>query len=1132
MSRSTKRFSTVVRAALAALSLGFAPLPAQAEPTDLNDIPMAVANSVKANFLIVLDNSQSMDALMGGALQSGNNTLTRSNIGRPVLRSMLDDYRTTFKWGLMSFDTGNTVLSKTHVYYVGDESSMVFTDKCENGVSSTNGRRCVANPQPFAGGNFVTYEMSSDDPQILDAFYDTASRPSIWAISPPGAAKGETSYDLWFRHVPGSGTDWAISEFADHRGMGHFSLTDAGYTPAYPGVTRQLMLPRGWGYFAPITGGGKLWEAVAPDANEHYKALVEPLAAETDGATKEIKNSALYTPLAGTFDSAKNYFSGVADWSSKVKYKSPIEAWCQKNFVMLLTDGLPTGDKTGALYSTEARTDTCSALSGDGKTCTGSWTFGKAANDAFDAVGALRSVSYTDAACVGCSTFDIQTYVIAMGTAQDNARAVAIMNEMAKRGSCKPGDEKSCKNAFFASDPETLKTSVDQAVSDAVAQYGAAASVAVANANITETTSLYQSSYNAENWTGDLESFKLNVTTGEPIGVRNWSAQEELGKRSADSRKIVSYDGSAHGIQFRPSTAGTVTALSKDQEKLISKSDAAGIINYLRGDRSGETATDLVEPKYRQRKPAKWNIVLGDIINSEPVLLMPPSAVFSETIDKGYAAFKKAAAKRPAVVFQGANDGMLHAFNADTGTEEWAYVPSLLLPTLAGLSRVHGFSHHYYVDGTPTVSDVDFDRTGGAAGTGEPDWRTILVGGLGKGGRGYYALDVTNGTPADEAGVAANVLWEFPNSSTPPQVVANLGYSFGKPVIAKAGDQGWVVLVTSGYNNTEPITVTVEGASTTYTGDGKGHLFVLNAKTGEVIGDISTDVGSSETPSGLAAFSAYLEGANVDNTVTQVYAGDLDGNVWRFDLSGESTDWTVSKLAALVDSGGKTQPVTTAPELATILDGGVTYRFVYVGTGRYLGGIDVTTTQTQTMYGLVDDRSATPLIAPLRGDSGKLQQQTLSAPFSVTDSDGNTTVQRTASAKKVALAGDGKKRGWYVDLPVSGERISTDPQLAPDGLVFTSNIPSGVLCVPGGSSYLNILDYRTGGALEATKLTWASKFLGNALASRPVLVRLSSGEVRVLIRLSSGETVAEGFPPPPPPKVRRVSWRELPDSSK
>lgn len=1111
-------FSRRVSSAILALVLALLAPPLFGAPTDLNDIPMAVSNQVKANFLIVLDNSQSMDAYMEGALHSGDDPKTRSNIGRSVLRDMLETYRTTFKWGLMSFDTRAPALRDTHVYYMGNQKTMNFTDDCVEKKSANGGveyrlatnpdMRCIENPQEFNGGKYVTYDVSSDDPDVLDALYDTTSHTQLWGYSLTPDVSGSSDYALWKSHIPDSGTAWAPSEFDGFWVRGAFTASDAGFLPAATRVTRLLFVPRGWGYRAPISGSGELQVPVAADTTDHYQSLMSRLAAETKVDTGEIKNAALYTPIAGTLDSVRSYLSGR---------DSPIEAWCQRNFVMQLTDGLPTGDKKGNLYSDAARTDTCSAWSDDHTTCTGSWTFGEAATDAFKSVSALRSIRYSDEDCVGCSSFDVQTYVIAMGDTVANARAVAVMNEMARRGwgECKADVENSCKSAFFANDPEALKTAVDDAISDAVAQDGAAAAVAVANANITETTSLYQSSYNSGNWSGDLESFKLDVTTGLPTD-KKWSAQERLDKTSADGRRIASYDGSTGGIRFRPSSAGS-SALSAAQEKLISTTDAAGIINYLRGDRSGESATPQ---KYRKRTH-----LLGDIVNAEPVRLGAPGASYSDTIDAGYAAFKTAYAARQAVVFQGANDGMLHVFNADSGNEEWAYVPALLLPTLAALSRVHGFAHHYYVDGTPTVGDVDFARTAGSDAK-SPDWRTLLVGGLGKGGYGFYALDVTTTTASDEAAVAAKVLWEFPNDTTSLQVVADLGYSFGRPVITKTASQGWVVLVSSGYNNMRK----VERGDETITGDGKGHLFVLNARTGDVIADITTGVGSTETPSGLAAFSAYIDNAAVDNTVTQVYGGDVLGNVWRFDLSGAATDWNVKKLATLVDASGTPQPVTTAPELASIYESNAVYRFVYVGTGQYLGDSDVKTTQTQTMYGLVDNMTATPTIAPLRGDSGELQRQTLSAPVSVTDTAGNTTVQRTASAGKVVLAGAGKIRGWYIDLNVPGERINTDPQLALGSLVFTSNIPSGELCVPGGSSYLNILDYRTGGALDASLLTWSSKFLGNALASRPVLVQLPSGKLRALIRLSSDKTIAEGVPVPlAKPPMRRVSWRELPE---
>lgn len=1146
MTRLSNRLASAAQAALATLVLALAPSPSPGAATDLSDIPMAVSIPVTPNFLIVLDNSQSMDAFMGGTLQSGDNTNTRGNLGRPILRTILNKYRTTFNWGLMSFDTQDPELMQMHVFYMGNDVGMVFTRDCvaaESGgqrySASNGGRRCVANPQWVEGESedqkYVTYDLSSDDPTILDALYDTTTHGWIWGVvNPAPRSDGKTGYDLFLNHT--SSSTWAASEFPRDSFWvgGPFPPTDAGFVPSSPTVTRMLFRPRGTGYRAPITGGGKLWEQVSSDSTEHYGKLISSLANETiDLSTPEIKNGALYTPIAGTLTSAKSYFSKARP-SDGSPY-SPITASCQKNFVMLLTDGLPTGDSNGALYSETARTDTpCVA---NATTCLGGYTFGAAATAAFNAVSALRSVPFTG--CTNCSTFDILTYVIAMGDTVTNPRATALMNRMADLGGT--------GSAFFPTNENALQTAISAAVENAVSRTSATAAVAVANANITAGTASYQSSYDPDNWAGDLQSYPLDVGTGTDAGKPlmsspRWSpsAQRQLDiLAAASSRKIVSYSGIARagqGIRFQPAAPNSTTTLSDAQQKTMlsaagAGADAAGIVNFIRGDRSGEGTI------YRRRAH-----VLGDIVNSEPVLVAGPASNYNETTDPSYAgydAFKTDNAARQSMVYQGANDGMLHAFNATSGAEEWAYVPNLVLSTLAKLSRLN-YSHTYYVDGTPTVGDVDLNRTAGATRTGS-DWRTILVGGLGKGGYGYYALDITNPVAADEAAAATKVLWEFPNSSTPGQIVANLGYSFGKPIITKTDDKGWVVLVSSGYNNTRKVhpdgtdctvLTTVDGAHC-LEGDGVGHLFVLNARTGEVIRDITTTgVGTNAEPSGLAAFSGYADNADADNRVTQVYAGDLMGNVWRFDLTGTSSQWNVKKLATLVDASTppQPQPVTTAPELALIVENHLTYRFVYVGTGRYLGNTDVSSIARQTMYGLVDNRSDDPLINPLR-DS--LQQQTLTPDPNPSGRITRTATTNTFVLRDDLLTGDQMKRGWYIDLPSAGERISTDPQLALGSLVFTSNIPhsaSGMQCDAGGSSFLNIVDYRTGGALAYSTQNWSSIALGDALASRPVLVQLPTGILRALIRLSTGENVTEGVPSPgKSTTVRRVSWRELPD---
>lgn len=1106
--------------AIAILALVFAQdvTTANAASTDIADVPMAVKNSVTPNVLVIYDNSQSMDAYMAGSLVAGSDPNTRGNIGRQVMRNAITSYRTAFNWGLMSYGlSGTPGLYNTWAYYLGSDTGMVFTDQCTGyvagaagtpptlGTSALNGKRCIANPDPFSGGAYLTFDKMGDDPDIQDVLYDTGTYSRAWALTTGSG----TNYQFYGSHKVSAGDSWTGSSFSgDPFGCGNCSIsftpTDAGFLPSYPSTTRQLYLSRAWGYLSNITGAGKLNEPVQADSAAHYNNLIALLGNETNGSTGEIKNGAVFTPLKGTLDSAKTYFS--SSYQSKT---SPIAYSCQQNFVMLVTDGLPTGNTSGNLYSASDRTNSC-VWSTTTNACT-SGSFGVAATDAINSVTALRSTANAN----NTTPYDIQTYVVALGNTVANANALAVMNAMANAGGT--------GSALLATDAASFQSAMTTITNDVTAKVGAAAAVAVANAHVTSTDNAsFASSYNSGTWAGDLNSYSIDVTTGQPTTTSLWtsgSAQAQLDSRTAASRLIVTSTdvaGTRSGVQFQPTTATTTTKLSTAQQTLLNTSgmtpaDGAAVLAYLRGDRSGETAGT-----YRVRAH-----LLGDIVNAEPLVVRAPSASYA---DAGYygssTTFKESNANRTRMVYQGANDGMLHAFNATTGAEVWAYVPNSLLASLNNLSSKANFVHKYYVDGTPVAGDVDFKNTDGATGGGT-DWHTILVGGLGKGGRAYYALDVTSTNVPDEATAAGKVLWEFPTSVTNATqrnaAILNTGYTFGKPIIVKTKAKGWVVLVTSGYNN---------GTNTNDSGgDGLGHLFVLNPRTGDLISDIPTSACATTptaNPCGLAQISAYVNNTNLDNTTDFVYGGDLMGNVWRFDLSGANANsWSATKFAVLKDAAGATQPVTTTPELATIAIGGVSTRFVYVGTGLYLGNTDIPgasganshASQTQTMYGLIDTTTGT-LPNPLRGS---LQVQTLTTSGSTRTVTNNTVDFTTV-------------KGWYVDLPDTGERISTDPALALGALVFTSNIPNSTICVPGGSSWLYFLNYKTGGKIDRSTVSWSGTKLGNVLASRPVLVQLPSGKVVVLVRTSDALTQKQDAPlPSSSGSGKRISWRELVD---
>lgn len=1097
-----------LRVVILSMLFGLAATTVQAASTDIANVPMAVSNMVTPNVLVIYDDSESMDAYMGGTLVSGNDPLTRGNIGRGVMRTTMTNYRSVFNWGLMSYEmSGTPNLRNTYPYYLGSDTGMVFTDDCVGyvagtpptvGVSATNGnRRCVANPQPFAGGNYVTYDKSGDDSDVLDVLYTNGVYTSLWGLT---AGTG-TSYKIYLTHNTASGNSWATGDFSSSQGTWGFTPTDAGYLPSNPPITRQLYLPRGWGYISNVTGNGKLYEEVKVDSTTHYNTLQTLLGNETNGATGEIKNGAVFTTLTGTLNTTKTYFSGALS-----SYISPIQYTCQQNFVMLVTDGLPTGNTSGNLYSAADRTNTCDWSTTTNSCTTG--TFGTAATDAINSVNALRTTAVTNLAIASTNkdgtgavtgNYDVQTYVVALGDTVANAGALSVMNAMAYNGGT--------GTALLTTDATAFQNAITRISDDITAKVGSSAAVAVANAHVTSTDNAsYASKYNSGTWTGDIDSFAIDTNTGLPSTTSLWvagTAATQLDLRTPASRLIatsVDTAGAIGGVQFQPTTAVTATKLSVAQQTLLntpSMTDGAAVLAYLRGDRTGE-ATPVT---YRVRVH-----LLGDIINAEPLLVREPSASYADT---GYSAFKTANAARTRMLFQGANDGMLHAFTATTGAEAWAYIPNLVMANLNNLSRKTGFTHQYYVDGTPVSGDVDFKNVAGATGSGT-DWRTIIVGALGKGGRGYYALDVSTPGAVTEVDVKNKVLWEFPNSITTASdrnaAKLNMGYSFGKPIIVKTQAKGWVALVTSGYNNG-----TNAGDSG---GDGLGHLYVVNPKTGDLLKDIPT-TGCSTTPTsspcGLAQISAYVSNGDVDNTVEYVYGGDLKGNVWRFDFTSNSmSGWSVAKFATLKDASAVVQPITAAPELTLLSINGADARMVFVGTGLYLGNSDVSTTQTQTMYGLRDQLVALP--DPLRSS---LVQQTLTTSGS----------DRTVSNNAVDYT---SKKGWYIDLPTSGERVSTDPGLALSTLVFTSNIPSATVCVPGGSSWEYFINVKTGGLADNSTVAWSGKSLGNVLASRPVLIQLPNGKVVSLVRTSDAQTIATEVPVSPSAiSGKRISWREI-----
>ena len=555
--------------------------------------------------------------------------------------------------------------------------------------------------------------------------------------------------------------------------------------------------------------------------------------------------------------------------------------------------------------------------------------------------------------------------------------------------------------------------------------------------------------------------------------------------------------------------------------------DDDNLVNFVRGQRGREgfIAKDAVR-LYRKR-----DHILGDFVDAQPIFVAAPFASYKDT---GYTTFKEKTIAnggqkdRKAMLYAAANDGMLHAFysgvvsyDANSGTttidatggqEAWAFIPSTVLGNLYKLAdNDYANRHTFSVDGTPAIGDV-YDATAAA-------WKTLLVAGLNKGGKGYYALDVTD--PDNP-----KALWEFKWSNTCYDVATSsthgadchLGYTFGKPVISKLNDKDhtWVVLVTSGYNN-------VSGQAA---GDGGGYLYVLNAMTGRILSKIATGAGNSTTPSGLAQINNFVDAAMVDNTTKYVYGGDNNGNVWRFNVN--ETPASAVLLGTATDSGGLAQPVTTRPELGEIAG----RPWVFVGTGRLLGQPDLTDVHTQSVYGFIDTLSSeTVYPGGLRGALRPLAM----TPKTVANANPSVGTKRTVSctgSDTECL----RASGWVVDLPDDGERVSVEPSLELGTLFFASNVPRNTACNIGGYSWLNFLNFRTGLAMPSSPGGNVSEYLGESLAVGLTVLRLpppasdpnGQGKIVVVVMGSSG--TPQSFTPPvdvPAPLGKRVSWREV-----
>ncbi|MHB9101713.1 MAG: pilus assembly protein [Sulfuricella sp.] len=1088
---------------------GIMPAAAAITPTPLvlSQVPLFVTSASKANVLLMLDNSNSMDEDASGAAVGGTSANSKSEIARTVAKSLVSTYTNKINMGLMAYKQAANTLQYLHnspydASYDPANYNAAFTG---NRSSTTKKFRI---PNPTSAGNYIHYNVAlpfyAGSNQGNGFCYSNTANAAANSAHPDGFWQLTDSvtgpWDSYRCYNSKTGTsdvlpssDGSNASTYGYTGNfynGQFSPTDSDYaqnivdfgrflTWSYVSQTWFANTSPGRGYLhTPIqlldsTQAGKLNTKLGTSQFASNKP--------TDAAYP-LQNAGL-TPIEGTLLTAKDYFGG--SWSTASEgYTSscyPLPESCGKNFVVLITDGLPSTDKNGALI-----TSTATALS-----------------DAAAAAAALK-------------TAGIETYVV--GFALPYGANPSQLDMIATSGGT--------GTAYSASDTATLNTALAAIFSDIMSKVGSASSVATNSTSLNTSSTIFQAKFDSADWSGKMLAYVLNSDGTVPTSP-TWDASTLL--PSATSRNILTYKPStAKGIPFRwPATPAspTTTELDVSQSTAIGSS---GVLDYLRGDGSNE-GTGASNYRVRATK-------LGDIVYSTPVYVGKPGAGYSDALETvKYSDFVTAKASRTPILYAGANDGMLHGFNATTGVEAMGYVPSKVYSNLALLSS-KTYSHRYYVDGAPTPGDAFF---GGA-------WHTVLVGGLNGGGQGIYALDVT--TPSfTEAGAASTVLWEFTDVNNAATSITDgdpdLGYTYSQPAIGKMHDGKWAAVFGNGYNNTDS-----DGSAST---SGNAVLYIVNVQTGELIKKIDTSKGMVEsangtTPNGLA--SPALVDVDGDEIIDYIYAGDMQGNMWKFDVTATNPNtWDSAYIGTgkpkplfTAMMGTTPQPITTQPEVGQHPQGGY---LVYFGTGKYIETGDNATTgaTTQTFYGIWDNSAAVTT-----GRTDLLQQKILAEVTS------NSSDWRLTS---VTPADWTTHKGWYMDLYNTqggatsnyGEKQVSNPILYNQRIIFTTLTPSSAVCSGGGFSwlmelnpenggrlsqtpfdvnndkYFNSADYLTGGTVTENAPAGGTK-LGDGIAGAPTIIKEPGKEHKYLSQ-SSGKLkeVSEN----PGVSSGRVSWREI-----
>ncbi len=1156
--------------------------PAFAAPTvSIAQVPLTIALPANPQVVFAIGNSQSEDGNLSGAIMTGSGSLgpnyallasngyspvtypipagftpplnagdgvnapyttidatgtlydnspSRLNTAKAGMAMILNQFMGVADFALMDYQTWWPGLYDTWVYMMSpDPNGFTFTNTPSIGPPTQGVPRTV--PNPCYNYQLAPWSQATSDCGNLDGFYSPSLGVSI--SSQQYMVIGSSSDDPWINDIlyAGGGTAACIMyggawppnpysywSLASYNWGGIFEAynwwenvngcwswtgpTNAGFVP----YSNQVMyVKRGWAYYTgqsantsnlvvPMTTAGAV--PTTTSVNNAIAQFTPALAPETSNSgTPEIKASAVQSPTAGLLAGALSYYQNV---------NPPGSNGCNPTRnVVLISDGLPTYDLNWQNWPPAGS----SAATGYGMTAT------------FNADGSLNLGGTNDQALLDTTTelaalnaASIKTYIIGLGAGVDpsvNPAAAKTLTAEAIAGGT--------GNYFPATSATELASDLEQILAKVLAQTQSTASAAVNSTGLRTGAVVYQSQFVTsdanQDWTGELYAFSVNPTTGvvdtAPADAI-WSAKAKLDVLNWDTdRVIATWDPIAHaGTPFRWDAAGALlpggispgTTLGAQLSTFTADTSGQDVLNFLRGQNALEKRNGGV---FRNRTHK-----LGDIVASNPMYV---GLANGPSQDPSYFTFAAETASRRPVVYVGANDGMLHAFDATSGVERFAFVPNGVWRHLVKLvDPYYNAQHRFFVNGSPAAADVKFTSDG--------HWHTVLASGEAAGGRSVFALDVTDpASIVDETTLGHKVLWEFTDD--------NMGDSFSQPQIALA-NAGWAVFFGNGYNSP---------TSTPF-------LYALDPHSGAVLGklDLCAQQPSScnlSLPNGLSTVTAVNSSGSLASPANLVYAGDLQGNLWKINIADPSpANWTAQVILQATDAGGTPQPITTAPAVSlNPRFPNVTGTMVSVATGELIGIPDFGNTQVQSIYGVFDPPGgyATPL------NRASLVQQLLYA----TSIDGTNVRLVTGNPLSIPA-----QKGWYVDLSLtSGERVITDPRMESGGiLVLTTYAPNTDTCTGGGSSYLMMLNYATGGFFPAPQFDVngdgaitsgdaaahppsgyganpVGESLGNTYASGAVML---VGSKYTYKEITKGDTTTTTVPERGAPR-RRTAWWEV-----